>query len=66
MRRSDFWERLGQVFGSAYARSVANDQVLSSLGGRTINHALAEGVEVQVIWRAVCEQYSERVPAKLR
>ncbi|MBV1848546.1 DUF3046 domain-containing protein [Catellatospora tritici] len=66
MRRTDFWERLREVFGPVYATSVAKDQVLARLGGRTIDAALAEGEEVHVIWRAVCEQYSDRVPARLR
>lgn len=66
MRRSDFWDRLAAVFGGTYVQSIANDQVLTQLGGRTISNALAEGEEVQVIWRAVCEQYGDRVPSKLR
>lgn len=66
MRRTDFFERLREVFGPAYASSVAADQVLPQLGGRTIDIALADGEEVHVIWRAVCEQYAERVPGRLR
>lgn len=66
MRQTDFWERMGEVFGPAYARSVAKDQVLSQLGGRTILKALADGMDVQSIWRAVCSQYDDRVPARLR
>ncbi|GHJ49711.1 hypothetical protein Cs7R123_70530 [Catellatospora sp. TT07R-123] len=66
MRRTDFWERLGEVFGPVYATSVAKDQVFATLGGRTIDRAMAEGEEVHVIWRAVVEQYSDRVPARLR
>ena len=41
MRLTDFWKRLEHVFGPAYARSVAHDQVLSTLNGRTIEEALA-------------------------
>lgn len=66
MRQTDFWERMDEAFGPAYARSVAEDQVLSQLGGRTIRTALADGVDVQTIWRAVCAQYDDRVPARLR
>jgi hypothetical protein len=66
MRRTDFWERLREVFGPAYASSVAADQVLPQLGGRTIDTALADGEEVHVIWRAVCDQYADRVPGRLR
>lgn len=66
MRRTDFWERMGEVFGPAYASSVAKDQVLPQLGGRTIQAALAEGVDVQTVWRAVVAHYGDRVPARLR
>ena len=66
MKLTDLWSRLEQTFGPAYAASVANDQVLTQLGGRTINQALAEHVEVQAIWRAVVAAYPDRVPARLR
>ncbi|HEU4423670.1 MAG TPA: DUF3046 domain-containing protein [Pilimelia sp.] len=66
MRLTDFWTRLERVFGSGYAESVAADQVLPQLGGRTIAQALAEGEETVVVWRAVCAAYPDRVPAKLR
>ena len=66
MKMTDLWTRLGQTFGSAYAASVANDQVLTQLGDRTINQALAEHVEVQTVWRAVVAAYPDRVPARLR
>lgn len=66
MRLTDFWARLEQVFGAAYARSVAADQVLSQLGGRTIEQALAAGEEPAVVWRAVCAAYPDRVPQHLR
>ena len=63
---TDFWWRLEQVFGAAYAASVAADQVLPQLGGRTIDQALAAGTETVTVWRAVVAAYPERVPAKLR
>lgn len=66
MRLTDFWARLEQAFGPAYARSVAADQVLAQLGGRTINQALAQGEDAAVVWRAVCAAYPDRVPARLR
>jgi hypothetical protein len=66
VRLTDFWARLEQAFGPAYARSVAADQVLAQLGGRTINQALAQGEDVVVVWRAVCAAYPDRVPARLR
>ncbi len=66
MRLTDFWSRLEQVFGPGYATSVASDQVLTQLGGRTITQALAAGEETVVVWRAVVAAYPERVPRTLR
>lgn len=51
-------------FGGAYARSYAADQVLATLGGRTVERALADGDDVKSVWRAVCE--AEQVPAAER
>jgi len=66
VRLTDFWARLEQAFGSAYAHSIAADQVLPQLGGRTIQQALAQGEETARVWRAVCAAYPDRVPARLR
>jgi hypothetical protein len=66
MRLTDFWTRLEQVFGRGYASSVAADQVIPQLGGRTIKQALAAGEETVVVWRAVVAAYPERVPKTLR
>ena len=66
MRLTDLWNRLEQTFGAAYAQSVAADQVLPQLGGRTIRQALAAGEEAVVVWRAVVAAYPDRVPARLR
>jgi Protein of unknown function (DUF3046) len=66
VRLTDFWARLEQVFGSAYAPSVARDQVLTQLGGRTIAEALDAGEKASDVWRAVVAAYPDRVPARLR
>ncbi|MCO1595978.1 DUF3046 domain-containing protein [Micromonospora sp. RHAY321] len=66
MRLTDFWARLDEAFGPGYAASIARDQVLSQLGGRTIEQALASGEQTHVVWRAVCAAYPDRVPARLR
>ena len=42
-------------FGASYARSYAADQVLSTLGSRTVLPALAEGEDAKHVWRAVCD-----------
>ena len=49
MRITDLWYRLEETFGAGYAASVARDQVFAQLGGRTIDQALVEHVEVQEI-----------------
>ena len=51
-------------FGAAYARSYAADQVLATLGGRTVVKALEDGADVKAVWRAVCEAID--VPAAER
>ncbi|KAB1159059.1 DUF3046 domain-containing protein [Micromonospora sp. DT46] len=66
MRLTDFWTRLEEAFGPGYAASIARDQVLSQLGGRTVEQALASGEQTHVVWRAVCAAYPDRVPARLR
>ncbi|MFF5052537.1 DUF3046 domain-containing protein [Micromonospora sp. NPDC000663] len=66
MRLTDFWARLEEAFGPGYAASIARDQVLSQLGGQTVEQALASGEQTHVVWRAVCAAYPDRVPARLR
>ena len=65
MRQTDFWARLEEAFGAGYAASLASDQVLSQLGGRTIRQALAAGIDTVVVWRAVVAAYPDRVPTRL-
>jgi hypothetical protein len=55
MRLTDFWGRMERRFGRAYAASYAADQVLSSLGGRTVQQALDDGDDPKQVWRAVCD-----------
>lgn len=64
MRLTEFWSRMNEQFGEVYAESVAKDFVLSSLGDRTVNKALAQGEDAQVVWRAVAETFN--VPDRLR
>jgi Protein of unknown function (DUF3046) len=66
VRLTDLWERLEATFGAAYAASVARDQVLPELGGRTIEAALADGEDAATVWRGVVEAYPDRVPARVR
>jgi hypothetical protein len=46
------------VLGPAYAPVWARQQVLSALGGRTVEQALAQGEPPKVVWRAVAEALS--------
>jgi hypothetical protein len=64
VRRTEFWQRMERHFGRAYAESVAHDQVIGQLGGRTVDQALAEGEDVKAVWRAVCLAFD--VPARER
>lgn len=64
VRLTEFWARMNRQFGSAYAESVARDQVLTTLGGRTAAESLAAGEDVKLVWRAVCEAFD--VPARHR
>jgi hypothetical protein len=66
MRLTDFWQRLEEAFGAGYAASIASDQVLPTLGGRTIAQARAAGTDTVVVWRAVVAAYPDRVPPRLR
>ena len=64
VRLTEFWDRMRAQFGEGYAESVAKDYVLSALGSRTVNQALADGEDAKAVWRAVCEAF--RVPERLR
>jgi hypothetical protein len=64
VRLTEFWARMREQFGDVYAESLAKDYVLSNLGGRTVNEALADGEDPKVVWRAVCDTFN--VPDALR
>jgi hypothetical protein len=54
MRLTEFWARMRHHLGAAYADSFARDFVIAELGGRTVNEALAAGLDAKEVWRAVC------------
>jgi hypothetical protein len=64
VRLTEFWDRMNRQFGEDYAASVAKDFVLADIGGRTVSQALADGEDVKVIWKAVCDAFD--VPDRLR
>ncbi|SOC55380.1 DUF3046 domain-containing protein [Ornithinimicrobium cerasi] len=53
MRLSEFWSLMEQEFGRGYAAIVADQRVLGSLGGRTVDQALADGEPIRKVWEAV-------------
>jgi hypothetical protein len=55
---------MARQFGASYAESVARDHVLSTLGGVTVEGALARGDDPKNVWRAVCEEFT--VPSRER
>jgi hypothetical protein len=57
VRLTDFWWRMEEHFGPAYAHSVARDQIISRLGHRCVIDALAEGEDPKRVWLAVCEHF---------
>jgi hypothetical protein len=53
MRHTEFWDRMEEALGPAYARVWAETQVIGTLGGRTVVEALDAGMEPREVWRAV-------------
>jgi hypothetical protein len=64
MRHTEFWARMEQALGPAYAPVWARQQVITALEGRTVDQALAAGVAPKVVWRAVADVLE--LPASLR
>ena len=44
-------------FGDAWASSFSADIVISELGSKSVNEALAAGFEADIIWKAVCKAH---------
>jgi hypothetical protein len=53
VRHTEFWARMEQALGPAYAHSWADMFVMGELGGRTASQALEAGVPPKEVWRAV-------------
>jgi hypothetical protein len=54
VRSSEFWELMRDEFGAAYAATLAREHVVSALGERTAEQALAAGVDGREVWLAMC------------
>ena len=57
MRISDLRNRIELSFGPEWASSFCKDIAISELGSKTVDEALAAGVEAADIWRAVCNSH---------
>jgi hypothetical protein len=55
MRLSEFWQAMTDVFGPQYAKSLASDLVMGSLGGITAADALSAGIAPREVWVALCD-----------
>ena len=64
VRHSVFWQLMEEEFGVGYARSVAHDQTIGALDGRTAQQALDAGEAPRTVWLAVCDAMD--VPASRR
>jgi hypothetical protein len=60
---TEFWRRMDEAFGPM-AETVARDQVIIELSGRTATQALDAGVPAKDVWRAVVA--ARGLPARFR
>lgn len=65
MRLSHFRRLMDDEFGPGYAASVAHDQVLTELAGRTAEEAIADGVDPADVWSAICRAMDVREERRL-
>lgn len=64
MRKSEFARAVDDEFGEAYGRVVTRDLVISALGDRTADQAIAGGASPRDVWLALCA--AEGVPVERR
>jgi hypothetical protein len=64
MRHTEFWARMEQALGTAYARSWAEQHVLGDLGERTVVEALDAGEPPKKVWRAVWAELGLPAPER--
>ena len=55
---------MDEALGAGPADTFARDQAIGGLGDRTVLEALAAGLPVKQVWRAVCATLD--LPARLR
>ncbi|QGK69442.1 DUF3046 domain-containing protein [Allosaccharopolyspora coralli] len=64
MRHTVFRDRMATEFGRLRAEMLAQDHVMSALGGRTVDEALEAGIDPKQVWRTLCEEFE--VPSDRR
>ena len=64
MRITVFRKQMAGEFGPVRGEMVAQDHVLSALGGLTPDQALEAGIPPKEIWLAVCDAFD--VPEQRR
>lgn len=64
MRESELFARLREHIGDEYVAAWAAQISLPELNSRTVNEALADGIDCKTIWRAAWQQLG--LPAKFR
>lgn len=57
MRLTQFRELVEGQFGPMRGASLVVDHVLTGLGGRTAEQAIADGVDPRDVWWALCSDF---------
>jgi hypothetical protein len=57
VRLTEFSELVTNQFGQVRGASLLVDHVLTSLGGRTAEQAIEDGVDPRDVWRALCADF---------
>ena len=55
MRLSQFQQLMIDEFGEAYSRVLLADLVLTDLGDKTGDAAIASGIDPRAVWQAICK-----------
>jgi hypothetical protein len=57
VRLTEFQELVAGQFGQVRGTSVLVDHVLTTLGGRTAEQAIEDGMDPRDVWRALCADF---------
>jgi len=53
VKETELWQRMRHHLGDGYYRVWASEQHIATLGGKTVEQAVAEGTPAKTVWRAV-------------